>query len=298
MKTSVSVSGSILVLAGFLLLAPVRPMEADSIVSNDSFIPAAHIIGATGTYQTDLDVFNPDPDRNVTLTVLYTPADGSVWFQYDLDPPLAPRESVTLPDVLKNYFGVTSGYGVLEIKTSQPILATSNTYNVSGAVPGTYGQFSPGQPSRNALAFNNSVAGDLYATGIPNDANHRTNAAVINTTNDTLEAGVQLVTPLGEVLGTRIVNVPPYSLHQLNDIFGSEFASFLPQVGGPYRLNFFVNLSNNARILAYATVTDRRTGDPYLIPAQAMYASNPTIAEPGAAAAASTGGLRRRVPLP
>ena len=291
MKASVSVSGSVLFLSGFLLLALARPMDADSIVSNDSFVPAAHIVGATGTFQTDLDVFNPDTTRNVTLKVYYTPADRSESFQYELNPPLAPRESVTLPDVLKNYFGVSAGYGVLEIETSLPILTTSNTYNVNGAVPGTYGQFSPGQPARNALGFNDSVAGDLYATGIPNDVNHRTNAAVINTTNATLEAGVQLVTPLGQVLGTRIVPVPPYSLHQLNDIFGSEFASFSPGVGGPYRLNFFVNLSNSARILAYATVTDRRTGDPYLIPAQAMFATNPPIVEPGA------GELKRRVPL-
>ncbi len=32
----------------------------------------------------------------------------------------------------------------------------------------------------------------------------------------------------------------------------------------------YVNLDNGARILGYATVTDKRTGDPYLIPAQAM----------------------------
>ncbi|MEO6326465.1 MAG: hypothetical protein ABIT01_15320, partial [Thermoanaerobaculia bacterium] len=247
-------------------------------------------------FQTDLEVFNPDPSRKATLKVYYTPADRTEALLYTLDPPLAARESVTLPDILKNYFGVSSGYGVLEIETSLPIITTSNTYNVSGATPGTYGQYSPGQPSRNALGFNDSVAGDLYATGIPNDANHRTNAAVINTTSSLLEAGVQLVTPLGQVLGTRIVNVPAYSLHQLNDIFGLEFASFSPQTGGPYRLNFFVNKSNNARILAYVTVTDRRTGDPYLIPAQGMFVDNPTVAEP-ASTASDTAEPKRRVPL-
>ena len=287
---------SLLLLSGFLLLVAAPPSRADSIVSDDSFVPAAHITGATGTFQTDVDVFNPETTRNVSLEIYFTPADRSDSFKYTLNPPLAPRESVTLPDILKNYFGITSGYGVLEVRTSSPILTTSNTYNVSGAMPGTYGQYSPGQPERNALGFNDSVAGDLYSTGIPNDANHRTNAAVINTSSVTLEAGVQLITPLGQVLGTRIVTVPPYSLHQLNDVFGSEFAAFSPSTGGPYRLNFFVNFPNAARILAYATVTDRRTGDPYLIPAQAMFAINRTAADPAAAAPAN-GAQKRRVPL-
>ena len=296
MKTAASVSGSVLFLSGFLLLSSTQRIQADSIVADDSFVPAAHINGVSGTFQTDVDVFNPETTRTVTLDIYFTPADRSDSFRYTLDPPLAPRESVTLPDILKNYFGVTTGYGVLEVRTSSPIITTSNTYNVSGAVPGTYGQYSPGQPERNALGFNDSVVGDLYATGIPNDANHRTNAAVINTTSTPLEAGVQLVNPLGQVLGTRIVTVPPYSLHQLNDIFGSEFASFGPQVGGPYRLTFFVNLSNAARILAYATVTDRRTGDPYLIPAQSMFDTNLTLAQPSIASS-SNGELKRRVPL-
>ena len=39
-----------------------------------------------------------------------------------------------------------------------------------------------------------------------------------------------------------------------------------PGNGSPYRLNVFVNLGNGAKVLAYATVTDTRTGDPYLIP--------------------------------
>ena len=85
-----------------------------------------------------------------------------------------------------------------------------------------------------------------------------------------LEAGVQLVDWAGIVYGTRIVTVKPFSMHQLNDVFGAEFASFQPPAGGPWRLNMFVNLDNGARNLGYATVTDTRTGDPYLIPAQAM----------------------------
>ena len=149
-------------------------------------------------------------------------------------------------------------------------MVTSNTYNVAGATPGTYGQYSPGQPYRNALGFDDSVYGDLYVTGLTNDPNLRTNAVVMNPSEVELRAGVQLVDAMGTIYGTRVYTVKPFSLTQLNDIFGSEFASFQPPAGGPYRLNMFVNVGNGAKILGYATVTDKRTGDPFLIPAQAM----------------------------
>ena len=73
---------------------------------------------------------------------------------------------------------------------------------MAGAVAGTYGQFSPGQAFRNALGFDNSIFGDLYVTGIVNDPNHRTNAVVMNPTDTTLEAGVQLVDSVGNVYKT------------------------------------------------------------------------------------------------
>ena len=150
-----------------------------------------------------------------------------------------------------------------------PLIVTSNTFNVAGAVAGTYGQFSPGQAFRNALGFDNSIFGDLYVTGLVNDPNHRTNVVVMNPTGTTLEAGVQLVDSVGNVYKTVVVVVPPYSLHQLNDIFYQDFASSNPPQGGPWRLNVYVDLSNGAKVLCYATVTDLRTGDPYLIPGQA-----------------------------
>jgi hypothetical protein len=45
-------------------------------------------------------------------------------------------------------------------------------------------------------------------------------------------------------------------------------ASASPLAGGPWRLSVFVNVSNGARALGYATVTDVRTGDPYLLTGQ------------------------------
>ena len=260
--------------AGLLAAVTIvaAPSRADTIASTDTFLPAVNITGATGTWRTDVWIFNPETSLENDVTLYFTPAgvDGTNLEGIRITPPLAPRESVNLADIVKNYFKRTEAYGVLEVRGKYNLLVTSNTYNVAGAQAGTYGQYSPGQPYRSSLGFDDSVFGDLYVTGLTNDANLRTNAVVMNPSEVSLEAGVELVDATGIVYGRRIYNVPPYSMVQLNDVFGAEFASFGPPAGGPYRLNMFVNRDNGARVLGYATVTDKRTGDPFLIPAQAM----------------------------
>lgn len=267
-RTATTVAATILAVVAL----GATPVAADTIATTSAFLPAVNIVGATGTFITDVWVFNPEPSLENDVTLYFTPAgvDGSNLEGLRIDPPLAPRESVALKDILKNYFGVTKTYGLLEVRGKYPIMVTSNTYNVAGAVAGTYGQYSPGQPDRNALGFEDSIFGNLYINGLTNDSVLRTNAVVMNPTGKRLEAGVQLVDAAGTVYGTRTYDVEPYSLRQLDDVFGAEFRSFNPPAGGPWRLNVFVNLDNGARILGYATVTDKRTGDPYLIPAEAM----------------------------
>jgi hypothetical protein len=246
--------------------------SADTISSSDSFLPIVHLVGATGVFRTDVTIFNPDPSLAAVVDLYYTEADrdGTASPPHRIPGNLGPRASVTLPDIVLSTFGSGSSWGLLEIRSSPatPVHVTSNTYNVAGAVPGTYGQFSPGQPLRNSVEFDNTILGDLYLTGIPNDASHRTNAVVMNPTGIPLEAGVQLVDWDGNLYKNVLVNVPPYSLHQLNDVFHDAFASASPPEGGPWRLTVFVNLSNGARALCYATVTDLRTGDPYLLTGQ------------------------------
>lgn len=252
---------------------------ADSIATDRAFLPAVHVNGATGVYRTDVTIFNPDTSRHAVVKLYFAEAekDGTTaeGFQFELEP----RESQTLVDLLcdPNLWNRCSGsYGLLEVigedrsGHAMNLIVTSNTYNVDGAQAGTYGQFIPGQPYRKALGFDDSVRGDLYTVGLPSDPVYRVNAVAMNPTDRWLEAGVQLVDGRGYRYGTRVKDVPPYSMVQLNDVFGEAFAAFgpFPEQNGPYRLTFFVNLANGARILGYATITDTRTGDPYLVTAE------------------------------
>ena len=263
-------SAPILFVIGAVLLPTAA--RSDTVSSTDSFLPAVHRNGATGAYRTDVTIFNPDPLVTAVVDVFYAEADrdGTARPVHALPGGLAPLASITLPDIVSMTFGLDSSYGLLEVRSSPgtPLHVTSNTYNVAGAVPGTYGQFSPGQPLRNSVGFDNSLLGDLYVTGIPNDANHRTNAVVMNPTGIPLEAGVRLWDASGAPYKVVLVTVPPWSLHQLDDIFNNDFASASPPAGGPWRLSVFVHVESGARALCYATVTDLRTGDPYLLTGQ------------------------------
>ena len=258
------------ILLASLVVTPASA-PADTISSADSFLPAVRIVGATGVFRTDVTIFNPDPSLAAVVDLYYTEADhdGTASVPHRI-PGIGPRASLTLPDIVLSTFELESSFGLLEIRSSpsQPLHVTSNTYNIAGALPGTYGQFSPGQPSRNSVGFDNSDVGVLYVTGIPNDENHRTNAVVMNPTGIELVAGVELLDAAGIGFKTVLVTVPPYSLHQLNDVFRTDFASASPPEGGPWRLNVFVNSENGARALCYATVMDLRTGDPYLMTGQ------------------------------
>ena len=265
------------VLSVVVLASAARPASAYSIATTEAFLPAVHVVGASGVFRTDVEVYNPDPERQAEVLFYLTPPDSDYTKLpgIRLDQPLRPLAAVSLPDIVLGFFGFDNAFGSLNVlsrdvadstKEGPALLVTSNTYNVAGALAGTYGQFSPGQPYRKAIGFDDSVYGDLYLIGLKNDPTFRTNVGIMNTEAVPLEVGVQLRDSVGQPYGTRIYSVAPFSIRQINDIFEKEFASAgAPRDRGPYRLVVFVNLKNGAKVLCYASVTDLRTGDPYLI---------------------------------
>jgi hypothetical protein len=255
--------------------------SGDSLASTDSFLPIVHVVGATGTYTSTVNIFNPG-SSSVAVHFFFTPADtnGSSSPDVRLTPDLPPGASRTFEDMLAAFFAKT-GYGQLEVQSSQPILVSSNTINVAASCTGgTFGQFSPGQPLRNAVGFGTTPDYELHAAGIPNDADHKTNAVLMNPTSFTLNATMELVDETGTKLGEVTAQVPPFSLHQFNDVFGAVFGAQSPATGNAFRLTFFVNTQNGARLLAYATIIEVQSGDPYLVTASGSVAEIPAARRP------------------
>lgn len=269
-----------LALLAVVSLAAAPGARGDSIASADGFFPGVHLVGGSGTWRTDAHFFNPSSTRTADVELSWVRAEAgpsdlpkTTRFQ------LLPRAARTLADVLcdpQSGFSVCDSWGLLRYHASDvsgplDLLVTSNTYNVAGkVVPGTFGQYSPAQPARKAVALADGGAGELHVTGLPSDASTWVvNAAVMNASGVLLEAGVTLVDGTGQTYGTRVVRVPPLSVVQLGDVFGSAFVAFGPfdPALAPYRLVVFVN-SGEGRALAYASITDRRTGDPWLVPGE------------------------------
>ncbi|MBK9967740.1 MAG: hypothetical protein IPP07_23835 [Holophagales bacterium] len=90
------------------------PVSADSIASTVSYLPVVDIEGATGTWRTDVWIFNPETSLENEVDLYFTPAgvDGTNLEGIRITPALAPRESVTLADILFEYFGKTKTYGL------------------------------------------------------------------------------------------------------------------------------------------------------------------------------------------
>ena len=114
------------------------PAAADSIASTNAYLPAVNITGATGVFRTDVWIFNPETTLENEVSLYFTPAgvDGSSLEGIRIDPPLAPRESVSLTDIVRNYFQGSETFGLLEVRAAYPVMVTSNTYNVAGAQAG------------------------------------------------------------------------------------------------------------------------------------------------------------------
>ena len=123
--------------AAFLAVAALgaTPATADSIASTGLLPPRRDIEGATGVWRTDVWIFNPETSLENEVDLYFTPAgvDGTNLDGIRITPALAPRESVSLADILFEYFGKTETYGVLEVRATYPVMVTSNTYNVAGA---------------------------------------------------------------------------------------------------------------------------------------------------------------------
>ena len=95
-------------------------LALDSIVTNDAFLPAVHINGASGVYRTDVWIFNPDPNLKAVVDLYYTEADrdGTSDTGLRITPDLEPRESVTVADIVgdPDYFNKALSYGLLEVR--------------------------------------------------------------------------------------------------------------------------------------------------------------------------------------
>jgi hypothetical protein len=209
-----------------------------------SFAPRKHIpvvahaagLGGT-TWVSDVRVFNRGSEP-ANVTAVYTPDAGGF---AAVKLVIAPEQVLALNDVVRSLMQSPNGLGSLELQGEvADLVVTSRTYTADAR--GTFGQFIPAADTAEA------VGGLTHAlvTHLRNDANFRSN---IGFTEVAGERGVVRVSD-------RDIPVAPFQHWQM------------PATGGGELVVDFSVVSGAARILAYGSAIDNKSGDAIYLPAR------------------------------
>jgi len=218
----------------------------------------AHTGGVGGTaWVSDVRLFNRGRET-ANVTAVYT-LDAGGFAAVKLV--IAPRQVMALNDVVRATMQ-SSGIGAFELQGAvADLVVTSRTYTSNAR--GTFGQFIPGADTAEAVGGLTHA----YAIHLRNDADFRSNVGFTEVAG---EAGVVRVSD-------RDIAVAPFQHWQL------------PATGGGELVADFSVVSGAARILAYGSAIDNKSGDAIYIPARVAPAAARTEYIPAISAAGALG---------
>lgn len=197
--------------------------------------------GDGGTqWRTDVFIFNPYNDTTAVTLKFY---DGGGLKTYTAS--LSGYNSLSLPDVVLNTFGLTGGGGPLEIESNGRIEARARIYN-DGNPAGQFGQGAPGI-AKDRLSRQSSLFG---LSGIGN----RVNVGVMNPNDAAVTVTMTIQARDNALLYQSTFDVPPHSYRQ----FGNIFAAYGIPLQDGVRVSF--NEVDDV-IYGYASEVRNDTGD-------------------------------------
>ncbi|MEO8383271.1 MAG: CHRD domain-containing protein [Acidobacteriota bacterium] len=224
--------------------------------ARSAYLPViGKVKGQAGTnFVTDLSIIN-NGGAVATVTLEFFPQNGSGNAAPSTSKSIsvAPAEQKVLADVMGGTLLLESGLGGVRITSSQNVLVSARVLNdLRAEGKGTSG-----------FAFDAEEQGATGGTMsfLANDTDYRTNVGYFNpNATATTATFVAHRTSDGAVLGSNTVAVPGYAMLQQ-----SAFAllSSVPEADRT-QTNFYVTWTAGAPLLAYASVTDNKTGDAVL----------------------------------
>jgi hypothetical protein len=222
-------------------------------------VTSAHNDGLQGSrWRTDLQLFNPGAGPADLRVELFPAGSGARPQPAVLSVPAL--EGAALPDVVSTLFGY-EGSGALRIAPLEgPAAAFSTTYNAAST--GRLGQGVAAARQSEAAVFGEEVrllqlsgSGDR-ATG------KRTNVGFLNLSSLPIDVEVSLFRSPRVAAGTLTTTLAPLEWRQLTDVFGLVSA----QVDDGFAI--VRTTTPGGRFLAYASVVDNASGDPFYLPGQ------------------------------
>jgi PKD repeat protein len=237
-----------------VFLQAIRESDVASADYKNQIVPG---VGHTGSWRSDVTIFNPDVDA-AQFNLQYFNSAGEKKGEA-LGIVLDPGKFLQYGDLLKQgVFGgnVEDGFGLLRLTvTSQHEkypMTFSRTY-FDDVANGTYGQGIGAFAVPRANVKPNKPA---LIAGVRNSANYRTNVGLINPTNATVTAKITVLDPQTG-LGAGSID---YTLAPNQSILGS-FNGFGSLDSGTLKVEA------NGEIWAFASIIDNRTHDPEYVAA-------------------------------
>ncbi|HEX7421825.1 MAG TPA: hypothetical protein VF505_18210 [Thermoanaerobaculia bacterium] len=247
-----------------LLSLAALPLAAQ--VNDTYVIPvSANTSGAFGTsWLTQFSVFNPQPDRDLKITVVFIPTGGA---QGDSVVFTVPANAVAYSDNVLDDLQFKGPSGALLVyaddrdnpgdKLTRAFLVVSNTYN--NARSGTYGQTIPGVWTGLQDYATDGISAVVHGIRNISSQGWRTNIGAVNLGRCSATLRVSVF----DVDGNTILKKAAFPLPPLGHI-----QSALPVTVDRGSIEFFVddpcvsNADNAAVVFAYSSTIDQLSGDP------------------------------------
>ncbi len=169
------------------------------------YLPAiGNVPGASGGFLTDLSISNAS-DSTVTARATFLDHDGSSSSPTPASLTLDPHKTLRMTDALRTLFGMTQGYGALQLETldgSSSLVATARAYTPSLTTGGTMGQQINAITSQDLRSW-----GSLL--GLEQDEAFGSNVAFLNPGASSVSVTLELRDSTGSLLASQTLDLPP-----------------------------------------------------------------------------------------
>ena len=228
---------------------------------------SAHASGSGGTnWRTDLTLVNPGIGAaTATIWFLPTNADNGT-LPVPATRTVPAGGQLVVPDILDTLFG-RSGGGALLVESSEAALTVaSRTYN---KLPDReYGMALPGVPTTQAIAPGETG----HLVFLVKSSRYRTNVGFAGTSSQRGTVRVKLRDAAGVLIGEATRDLLPNGQTQIDRVFDA--------LGAPATTVARAEVTSDVPVVAFATVIDEKTGDPFAVLAQKASAASVDLVVP------------------
>jgi hypothetical protein len=241
-----------------VLLAQSRAAQAASYILPSS----AYRTGLNGAeYQTNVRLLNQGASAVTVTATFYDQVTSTAFPASPFQ--IAARSQVAFDNILQSLFGKTlsqGAYGPIRFDTTGSILVAANVNNVNACGAGAVsGQWLPGIAASQALST--GVIGQL-AVSSSTLSGYRTNLVFMNPGSAAATATVKVRLGGGSLLSTGTIG--PLAANGFSQVALDSAAAF-PGVAGTTDTNLWLEFTSNQPVLAYATMINNASGDPFAV---------------------------------